>query len=320
MNEVNTSSAEPSSSAEGASWERDLIQKALLEGLAEQRKTRRWNLVFRVLLLGYLGLFLVGALAQFWMAPSAKPHTALVEVRGVISDASDANADRIISGLRRAFEDDKTRGVILRINSPGGSPVQAGYINDEIHRLREKYPQIPVYAVITDICASGGYYIAAAAKEIYADKASLVGSIGARMDGFGFVGTMEKLGVERRLLTAGDHKGMLDPFSPAKPEEIAHVEGLLGKVHEQFISVVKKGRKDKIKDEKTVFSGLVWTGEQSIELGLVDGLGSSSYVARELIKADTIVDYTPSHNVLDRISKRFGVSVMEYLGAMGGFK
>ena len=219
------------------------------------------------------------------------------------------NADSVVTGLRKAFKSKQTIGVILRINSPGGSPVQSGYIADEINRLRGLHPDIPVYAVLSDICASGGYYIAANADEIYADKATLVGSIGVVMNGFGFVEAMQDLGVERRLLTAGENKGFLDPFSPLKKDETDHVRTLLSTMHNQFINVVKQGRGDRLKDDPKLFSGLLWTGEQGIELGLVDGLGSSSYVARELLGVDHVVDYTHKEPYFDQLFGRFGASV-----------
>ena len=254
------------------SWERDVLSRLALAAINEQRRARRWSIFFKFLIFGYL--FLV-----FWSIQSNRgehalmesgEHTALVELKGVIADDADANADDIVSALRDAFQNKNTRGVILRINSPGGSPVQAGYINDEIHRLRKKYPKIPLYAVVTDICASGGYYVAVAADKIYADKASIVGSIGVRMSGlttFGFVDAMKKLGIERRMLAAGDDKAMLDPFSPLKPEEVKHVSTLLENIHKQFIHVVKEGRGDRLKgDDKTLFNGFYWTGEQAVDL------------------------------------------------------
>jgi protease IV len=226
----------------------------------------------------------------------------------------------IITGLRDAFEARHVKGVILRINSPGGSPVQAGYINDEIRRLRAEYAHIPLYAVVTDICASGGYYVAAAADEIYADKASIVGSIGVRMDSFGFVGAMEKLGIERRLITAGEHKGFLDPFQETREADVAHIQGLLDNIHTQFIEIVREGRKDRLVDNPDIFSGLVWTGEQGVKLGLVDGLASSSQVARELIGAEHIVNYTPRPDFLQRFSERFGVAMAKALAGTAGMK
>ena len=241
-------------------------------------------------------------------------HSALVDIEGIIAPDLDANADYIVTGLRAAFEDKNTAGVILRINSPGGSPVQAGYVYDEITRLKNLYPDIPLYAVISDICASGGYYIASAADKIYANKASVVGSIGVVMSGFGFVGAIDKLGIERRLLHAGDHKGFLDPFSPLKAEEVEHIEGVLNGVYQQFKDVVKKGRGDRLKSDEKIFSGLIWTGEQSLDLGLVDALGSAGYVAREVIGAEEIVDYTKHDTYFDRFAKKIGASFAGSLG------
>ncbi len=296
-------------------WQRDLINRLAFAALIEQRRARRWSMAFKIAVLVYLVIVTI-IYIPIGLFPEAKAgkHTALVEVQGIISDQTDASADLIVSGLRAAFEDDETVGVILRINSPGGSPVQAGYINDEMARLREKYPKIPLYAVITDICASGGYYVAAAADKIYADKSSVVGSIGVLMNGFGFVGAMEKLGVERRLLTAGEHKGFLDPFSPENPQEVAHVQKLLDRIHQQFIDAVKRGRGDRLKDDGTLFSGFIWTGEESVELGLIDALGSSSYVAREIIGAEDIVDFTPKRGYLELLADRFGTAVGRGVG------
>jgi protease-4 len=291
-----------------ADWERTLLKRFAFDVLREQRATRRWGIFFKLALLAYvLAIFVVS-----WRGSgtggfiSADKITALVEVQGVIAPDLPASADHVVTGLREAFKDKRTRGVILRINSPGGSPVQSGYINDEIYRLKKKYPKIPVYAVIQDMCASGGYYVAVAADEIYADKASIVGSIGVRMDGFGFVETLGKLGVERRLLTSGEHKAFLDPFSPLQPEEVAHVSGLLKEIHEQFINTVKRGRGDRLKEGADLFNGYIWTGERGLELGLVDGLGSASHVAREIIGAEDIVDFTPKENVLEQVGRRFG--------------
>jgi protease-4 len=237
-------------------------------------------------------------------------------MKGIIAPDKEAGADNIVSGLRSAFESKNTAGVILRINSPGGSPVQAGYINDEIQRLRKEYSEIPFYVVIADVCASGGYYVAAAADKIYADKASIVGSIGVRMDSFGFVDAMEKLGIERRLLTAGEHKGFLDPFLPTKERDVQQVETLLKDIHQQFIDVVKDGRGDKLQDEPNLFSGYVWTGEQAVDLGLVDELGSASYVAREVIGEETIVDYTPQEDLFEKFSRKLGTVLAQQLGQM----
>jgi len=222
-----------------------------------------------------------------------------------------------MAGLQDAFKDKRTQGVILRINSPGGSPVQAGYINDEIRRLRTKHPDIPLYAVVEDICASGGYYVAVAADRIYVDKASIVGSIGVLMDGFGFTGVMEKLGVERRLLAAGDNKGFLDPFSPLLEPQKEHAQQMLGDIHQQFVGVVRQGRGKRLKETPDMFSGLLWVGQKSVELGLADALGGVEYVAREVIKAEDIVDFTPRENIAERLAKRFGAGVAESLARFG---
>jgi len=296
----------------------ELARSFAFEALREQRRTRRWGNFFKCLFV----LYLFALLAISWPSVSknlffnAEKITALVEVNGIIAPDSDAGADFVVTGLRKAFEDKKTAGVILRINSPGGSPVQSGYINDEIRRLKEKHPDIPVYAVIQDICASGGYYVAVAADAIYANKASIVGSIGVRMDGFGFVEAMEKMGVERRLLTAGESKGALDPFSPVSQTDVAHVKSLLREIHEQFISTVKDGRGTRLSTTTDLFSGLFWTGEKSLELGLIDGFGSASFVAREIIKAKEIVNFTPQHNLVDRFAKRFGAEIVARLGGL----
>lgn len=300
-------------------WQRDMINRLAFSSLKEQRAARRWGIFFKLLMFVYLALilYLYTPSVDMDVAEDGK-HTALVELDGVIASDEDANADNIIEGLRDAFEDENSAGVILRINSPGGSPVQAGYINDEIKRLRKEYPDKPLYAVISDICASGGYYIAAAADEVYADKASIVGSIGVRMGGFGFVDAMQKLGVERRLLTAGENKGFMDPFEPVKASDVKHVQELLDDIHQQFIQVVREGRGEKLKDNSDLFSGYVWTGEQAVELGLVDKLGSSGQVAREVIGAETIVDYTPAEDWLQKFSKRFGTAMGRGVGQVLG--
>ncbi len=290
-------------------WERELVEKLATASLKEQRRARRWSIFFKLLVFAYLITLLLLYLPDTWTdkgLASAKKHTAMVKITGIIADDAEANAESIVEGLGKAFEDKKTKGVLLQINSPGGSPVQAGEIYDEIRRLREKYPDTPVYAVITDIGASGSYYIAAAADEIYADKASIVGSIGVRMDSFGFVNALDKLGVERRLLTAGDKKGFLDPFLPVKDDELQHAQSLLDSIHGQFIDVVKQGRGERLKEREDLFSGLVWTGEQALEYGLIDGIGSPSYVARELIGAKKIVDYTREKDLIERFADRIG--------------
>jgi len=306
---------ENKSTPKNDSFEQTLAAQVARELLTEQRRNRRWGIFFKFLLALYvLGFFLVYLGDRMDLEPASirgKPHTALIEINGAIGAETTASADNIVSGLRAAFKDKNTAGIILRINSPGGSPVQAGYVNDEIYRLREKHPDIPVHAVISDLCTSGGYYIASAAETIYADKASLVGSIGVVMSGFGFVDALEKLGVERRLRAAGDNKGFLDPFSPLKEEEIAHLDNMLDDIYRQFKAVVRKGRGDRLGEDERIFSGLIWTGEQALELGLVDALASSSFVAREVIGAEDIVDFTYQPGYLDRFTKRLGSALAE---------
>lgn len=290
-----------------SSWEQDAIVKLASAGLREQQRARRWGIFFKSLGFAYLGLFLIGMMDwNLSTLPDGIRHTAMVEMTGVIADGETASARNVISGLQAAFENPRSAAVILKINSPGGSPVQAGYINREITRLRELYPDKPLYAVVTDICASGGVFAAVAADEIYADKASIVGSIGVMMDGFGFVEAMEKLGIERRLMIAGEHKALLDPFSPQEPFEKAHVQKLLDEIHQQFIEAVRQGRGDRLIDETKIFSGLFWTGEQALEMGLVDGFGSAGYVAREVVGVEGIQDYTYREDVLQRFSRQLG--------------
>lgn len=296
----------------GGTWQQEILEKILLESLREQRRARRWGIFFKSLLFIFLFAVLLIFVAADWGGASriaTGPHTALVDVDGVIGADEPANADNIVAGLRAAFADSRTVGVILRINSPGGSPVQAGYVYDEIRRLRAKYPKIPLYAVVTDVCASGAYYIAAAADRIYANEASIVGSIGVRMDSFGFVDAMKKLGIERRLLTSGEDKGMLDPFLPLKADEVRHVQGMLDEIHRQFIAKVKAGRGDRLKPSKDLFSGLIWTGEQGMKLGLVDGLASPSEVARNVIGAEQIKDYTIRPEFFQRVADRIGLAL-----------
>jgi protease-4 len=303
------------SGGSGENWERKVLEKLATSALQEQKRARYWGIFFKSLTFIYL--FILLFIASGWFSArdmaAAGKHTALVEVNGVISSESAASSDQVTAGLQAAFKDANTQGVVLRINSPGGSPVQAGQINDEIRRLRALHPDIPLYAVVEDVCASGGYYIAVAADKIYVNKASLVGSIGVLMDGFGFSGVLDKLGVERRLLTAGDNKGFMDPFSPMQPRQREYAQSMLTDIHKQFIDVVKKGRGDRLKPDPAIFSGLVWTGEKSIELGLADGLGTVDFVAREVIKAETIVDYTPHENIAERVAKRFGAASAEAL-------
>jgi protease-4 len=310
---------EMESSGEKGNWERQVIEKLARSALEEQRKSRNWGIFFKTLT--FLYLFALLFIAFGWLGgrePLPGDHTALVELNGVIAADTHANADVITQGLHDAFESKGTKGVILRINSPGGGPVQAGTINSEMRRLRQKYPQIPLYAVVEDICASGGYYVAVAADRIYVDRASIVGSIGVLMDGFGFTGTMEKLGVERRLLTAGENKGFLDPFSPMSAAQREYAQKMLREIHAQFIEVVRQGRGKRLKEGPDTYSGLMWTGEKSIELGLADGLGSVDFVAREIIKAEKIVDFTPRENIAERFAKRFGAALGESLVRMAG--
>lgn len=303
-----------SSSAKGSGEEsrsdRKLIEKLLMSQQAEQRKSRRWGIFFKLLTFTYLFalLFLLWPFGD-GLPVSAEEHTALVQIEGPIASDTDASADRIVGAIREAFENPAAKALILRINSPGGSPVQSGYINDEIERLRGEYPEKKVYAVIADIGASGAYYIAVAANEIYADKASLVGSIGVVSGSFGFTGLMDKLGIDRRLYTAGENKSFLDPFSPEEEEEVNFWEQVLANTHDQFIQQVREGRGDRLADNPELFSGLIWTGEQSVELGLVDGLGSASYVAREIVGQEEMVDYTRRPPALEQLMERFGVAV-----------
>lgn len=295
-------------------WERQTIEKLAMSALQEQKRGRNWSIFFKTLTIVYLFALLFFALE--WIGPtsgSLGPHTALIDINGVIGVGEEVNADSTVASLRAAFEDKHTKGVILRINSPGGSPVQAGIINDEIQRLRKLNPQIPLYAVVEDICASGGYYIAVAADRIYVDKASIVGSIGVLMDGFGFTGVMQKLGVERRLMTAGANKGFMDPFSPVNPAHQAHAQAMLNEIHQQFIDVVREGRGKRLKETPEMFSGLFWSGEKSIQLGLADAVGNSDYVAREVIKEDNIVDFTAHEGLADRFAKKFGASMSSAL-------
>jgi protease-4 len=279
----------------------------LHETLAEQRRARRWKTFTSIAWLFFfvlVFLWLVGATAPRRDTVSTGKHTALVELRGVISSDARASADKIITSLQAAFADRNTQAVVLRINSPGGSPVHAGNIHDEIKRLRQKHAEIPLYVVVQDVAASGGYYVAAAADRIYVDKASIVGSIGVVMDGFGFTGAMEKLGVERRLVTAGSNKAFLDPFSPTNAEQSKYAQQMLNEVHEQFIKVVREGRGKRLKETPEMFSGLVWSGESSIRLGLADGIGSLDQVARDVVKAETIMDFTAEDSFSEQLARR----------------
>lgn len=306
-------SAEPGNNEESPG-ERGALERLLFTYITEQRRNRRWYVFFRAL--GFLFLFIV-----FWWAlfkgddlVATGSHTALIELQGTIGGENGLAADVLISALNSAFSNRHVKGVVMRINSPGGSPVQAGQVYDEIRRMRAKYPKIPFYVVVDDLCASGGYYIAAAADKIFVDKASLVGSIGVLMDGFGFTEAMKKLGVERRLLTAGEHKGFLDPFAPVDPDEITHAKAILAEIHGQFIHAVREGRGKRLKETPEMFTGLIWNGTRSIDLGLADALGSLDYVAREVVKAKDVVDYTPQESLVDRLARRIGTAIGEHLG------
>lgn len=292
-------------------WEKDIISRLAESSLKEQKKARRWGIFFKLLTFAYITsiLFLYSD-PSLTNVKTDKKHTALINVKGVISEDKEASANNIVSALREAFDDKNTAGIIMKINSPGGTPVQAGYIYDEIKRLKKINPDTPLYAVISDICASGGYYIASAADKIYADKASIVGSIGVRMDNFGFVDTMEKLGIERRTLTAGKNKALMDPFLPVNEESQSHLKTMLNEIHQQFITAVKKGRGERLKEVDGIFSGLIWTGERSVEIGLVDELASSSYVAREVIGAEDMVNFTVKKDLLERLAGRVGASAV----------
>ena len=290
-------------------WERATLEKLAFSALQEQRAARRWKMAMR---LAWLVFFVALAWVIFSRttpaAVKSTEHTAVVEVKGEIAQGADASAEFIIAAMKSAFEDEGAKAIVLLINSPGGSPVQAGIVADEIKRMRAKYNK-PVYAVVEESCASAAYYIASAADKIFVDKASLVGSIGVLMDGFGFTGVMEKFGVERRLLTSGDNKGFLDPFSPISEAQRAHAQQMLDQIHAQFINVVKAGRGERLKIQTPgLFSGLFWTGQQAVDIGLADQLGSVDFVAREVVKAEELVDYTRHENVAERLAKRFGAA------------
>lgn len=286
-----------------------MLEKLAMAALVEQRTARRWRNGIRLAWLGLIALLVwLGMERGGTPTDISKPHTAMVVIKGEIASGGEASADLLVSAIRSAFEDQGAQAVVLLINSPGGSPVQAGIINDEIRRLKEKHGK-PVYAVVEETCASAAYYIAVAADKIYVDKASVVGSIGVLMDGFGFTGLMDKLGVERRLMTAGENKGFLDPFSPQTEKQRAFAQAMLDQIHQQFIAVVKAGRGTRLKETPETFSGLFWTGQQAVEMGLADQLGNLDYVAREVVKAEDVVDYTLKDNVAERLVKRFGASI-----------
>jgi protease-4 len=305
-------------SENGGQWERELVAKLATAALKEQRRARRWGIFFKLLTFAYISLILV--MAVDWpgsadMAGGAK-HTALVEVNGIIAPGNNASAEKVTAALQAAFKDRNTQGVVVRINSPGGSPVQAQNIYDEMHRLRKKHPDIPLYAVVEDIGASGGYFVAAGADRIYVGRASIVGSIGVLMNGFGFTGLMEKLGVERRLITVGENKALLDPFSPLDEKDKQHAQAMMEDIHEQFIGAVREGRGKRLKETPQMFSGLIWTGQKSVELGLADGIGSLESVARDVVKAETIVDYTRREGLLEKAAKGLGAGAVSALAEM----
>src|ERR1043165_4071748 len=294
----------------GGEWERELVTNLATAALKEQRRARRWGIFFKLLTFAYVTFIIV--IAVDWKGraemASGKKHTPMVDVSGVIAPGTDASAERVMASLQAAFKDKNTQGVVVRCNSPGGSPVQAQTIYDEMRRLRKQYPDIPLYAVVEDVCASGGYFVAVGADRIYVSKSSIVGSIGVLMNGFGFTGLMDKLGVDRRLITAGENKGMLDPFSPVNPRDVAHAREMVNDIHQQFIAVVREGRGKRLKETPDMFSGLIWTGQKSIELGLADGLGTLDSVARDVIKAEEIVDFSRKENIAEKFARRFGVA------------
>jgi protease-4 len=304
--------ASPPTAPERDHWERATLEKLVLATVHEQRAARRWGIFFKLGFL-FLAFMVLWSFYDFNIAGAdgelVGKHTALIEIKGNIEDEGSGSADVVVPELNKAFSDAESVAVVLRINSPGGSPVQAGIIVDEILRLKRRHPDKPVYVVVDEICASGGYYIAAAADRIYVNKASIVGSVGVLMDGFGFTGTMEKLGVERRLLTAGENKGFLDPFSPQSDKHKAHAQTMLNEIHQQFIAVVRTGRGKRLKETPETFSGLFWSGARAVDMGLADGFGTVDSVARDVIKVEEVVDYTAHENLPERVLKKFGASV-----------
>ncbi len=291
-------------------WERSVLERLAFESLQEQRLRRRWSIFFKLATLTLI-MFAIYRFSDYTDDAAEKlgPHTALIDVSGEIESEGGASAHDVIPALNRAFSDDASVGVILRLNSPGGSPVQAGMINDEIQRLRGEYPDKPLYVVVEEICASGGYYIAAGADKIYVNKASVVGSIGVLMEGFGFTGLMGKLGVERRMMTAGENKGMMDPYSPQTSKQKAYSQAMLNEIHAQFIDVVRKGRGTRLKETPETFSGLFWVGSKAVEMGLADELGTVDSVARDVIKSENVIDYTQKEGLPERMLKKFGASL-----------
>jgi protease-4 len=300
-------------------WEREVIEKLALAAVTEQTRARRWGVFFKSLMFVYLiAVFVVAVYPKLSqdLGGDSKDHTAVIDVVGMIAEGKDANADSIIESLRTAVKDEHTKGIILHANSPGGSPVQSSYVYEEIRKIKKEHPNLPIYAVVSDICASGCYFIVSASDKIFVNPSSLVGSIGVLMDGFGFVDGMQKLGVERRLFTAGAHKAMLDPFSPTKEDETRYIQSLLNQVHQQFIDAVKAGRGDRLKETPELFSGLVWTGEEGVKQGIVDAVGNQDYVAKELIGAEKLVDFSRQEHFLDKIAGKLGASFGQAIGSM----
>jgi protease-4 len=300
-------------------WERDVIEKLALASITEQTRARRWGVFFKSLMFLYLiALFFAAIYPSIKedMGSGGKGHTAVIDLVGMIAENTDASADNIIESLRDAVKDKNTKGIILHANSPGGSPVQSSYVFEEIRKIKKEHPDMPIYSVVSDICASGCYYIAAASDKIFVNPSSLIGSIGVLMDGFGFVDSMQKLGIERRLLTAGSHKAMLDPFSPPKEDETHFMQGLLDQVHQQFISAVKEGRGDRLKETPDMFSGLVWTGEAGVKLGIADDFGNTDYVAEKIIGAKHRVDFTQQGRLIDKLAGKLGASFGQAMGSL----
>ena len=312
---------ESGNSQPSSGWERSVMERFTRDLLTERRRARRWGIFFKLALLAYVTIGVV-AMAGWWgwsQGPaSAARHTALVEINGVLQADGPVSADNVLAALQDAFKDKGTAGVVVRVNSPGGSPVQAGIIYDEIRRQRKMHPEIPLYAVIEEVGASGGYYVAAAADRIYVEKASIVGSIGVLIDGFGFVETIDKLGIERRLLTAGRNKGFLDSFSPLDEAQRSHAQKMLDEIHEQFIDAVRRGRGERLRADADVFNGLVWSGSRALELGLADELGTLDSVARDVIKAEEVIDFSHREGLFDRLAKRIGASIGAALPGAAG--
>ncbi|MGD0961344.1 MAG: signal peptide peptidase SppA [Methylomonas sp.] len=317
----NNQDPQNTSANQNPEWEKQVIEKLVFAAINEQKTARRWGIFFKMLAFSYfIAILGVAVYPQFKEEISAggKPHAAIIDILGVIMQGENTSANNIIEGLRDAVKDKNTKGIILNINSPGGSPVQSAEIYDEIRRIKKKHPDLPIYSVVADICASGGYYIASASDKIFVNQASIIGSIGVVMNGFGFTKVLDKLGVERRLLTSGEHKAMLDPFSPVKEQETEHMQSLLDQVHQQFISAVREGRGDRLKEAETpdLFSGLVWTGAEGVKIGLADGFGSVDSVARDILDTEDKVNFTPQERLMDRLAGKLGASFAGGISAL----